>query len=59
MTVTDAHIWEVYQTFERSRVGQRGKDDSTSADDTARELKIPYSRVQQVLLDRMTMRGAG
>ena len=59
MRPSDEHIWRVFQAFERRRVGPRGKDDSTSAEDTARELNIPYADVQRVLVDRLTMRGGG
>lgn len=58
--MTDAEIYACVQRHERKRVGRRHEDwPRTAIEDAAEELNLPYSRVRDVVVARITMGFAG
>jgi hypothetical protein len=55
--MTDADIYAAWQKHEAKRVGNRTNDFPclNSIQDTADELQMPYSRVRDVVMARLTM----
>lgn len=59
--MTDDQIFACWQRHDAKRAGRRGPeaDQRNAVDDAAEELSVPYSRVRDVVLARMTMRFGG
>lgn len=53
--ISDYAILRCWEMHEAKRVGRRLEFDRTSIEDTAVELRVPYERVRDLVLDRLAM----
>lgn len=59
MKHTDAHIYAVYEQYERERAAKRRFDAQWAIQSTADELETTYADVRRVVLDRLFARSGG